>query len=230
MGLFNNFLDMLKKQYEEDDFDADEYDDYVADRNRKSAERAAKKAAKEEERKARRVDASMSRYEEEDVEEPVVEEAPKSRTNFRFATEHKQTETPIRTQRQTFVREEEPRATRMTRMTSAGSSVSSMSRNSLAVDILKPSSFEDAQVICDALRAGKSIVLNLETTSPELAQRIIDFVCGCIYTLDGRIHQITGFIFLISPDSVEISGDYIELIRQDGFGVPTFNTRKEQRR
>ena len=91
------------------------------------------------------------------------------------------------------------------------------------VCIMKPTNFEDSQDICDMLLTGRAAVINLEGFDVELAQRIMDFISGSVYAMNGKLHQISSYIFIISPDNVDISGDYLDLIPSDGFEVPTLN-------
>lgn len=100
--------------------------------------------------------------------------------------------------------------------------IKSVARN-LEVCIMKPSSFADSQDICDMLLSGRAAVVNLEGFDPIEAQRIMDFISGCVYAINGRLHQISRYIFIFSPDTIDISGDYLELLPVDGFGVPTIN-------
>lgn len=91
------------------------------------------------------------------------------------------------------------------------------------VCIMKPVTFEDSQDICDMLLSGRAAVINLEGFDVDLAQRIMDFVSGSVYAMNGKLHQISNYIFIISPDSVDISGDYLDLLQSNGFEVPTLN-------
>lgn len=91
------------------------------------------------------------------------------------------------------------------------------------VCIMKPVTFEDSQDICDMLLSGRAAVINLEGFDVDLAQRIMDFISGAVYAMNGKLHQISSYIFIISPDTVDISGDYMDLIQNDGFEVPTLN-------
>ncbi len=93
----------------------------------------------------------------------------------------------------------------------------------LEVCIMKPSSFEDSQDICDMLLGGRAAVVNLEGFDPLDAQRIMDFISGCVYAINGKLHQISKYIFIFSPDSIDISGDYLEFMPDEGFEVPTLN-------
>lgn len=98
-------------------------------------------------------------------------------------------------------------------------------RDALGVTILKPQSFDDAREICDNLINGNPIIVNLEGFDTDRAQRLMDFVSGCIYSIGANLHQISNYIFIISPADIDVTGDYNALMRQDGFGVPTFNRR-----
>ena len=92
-------------------------------------------------------------------------------------------------------------------------------KKGMGVSIQKPNSFEDSEVICDMLLKGQAVVVNLEGFNSHDAQRIMDFLSGCIYAMDGKLNQIAKYIFLFSPDSVDVSGD----VSFDSNGVPIFN-------
>lgn len=93
----------------------------------------------------------------------------------------------------------------------------------LEVCIMKPTRFEDSQDVCDMLKNERAIILNLEGLDLALAQRIMDFISGSIYALNAKIHQISGYVFCISPERVDISGDYMDMIQQTGFEVPNLS-------
>ena len=93
----------------------------------------------------------------------------------------------------------------------------------LEVCIMKPTSFDDSQDICDVLLNGRAVVVNLEGFDPGEAQRIMDFISGAVYAINGKLHQISKYIFIFSPDNIDISGDYLDLVPEEGFGVPTIN-------
>lgn len=95
----------------------------------------------------------------------------------------------------------------------------------LEVCIMKPTSFEDSQIICDMLLTGRATVINLEGFDDKMAQRTMDFVSGSVYAINGRLHRISSCIFIVSPDTVDISGDYLDMIRDDNFDPPTFDSK-----
>ncbi|MDF2485712.1 MAG: hypothetical protein K0R46_1880 [Herbinix sp.] len=95
----------------------------------------------------------------------------------------------------------------------------------LEVCIMKPTSFEDSQDICDMLLTGRATVINLEGFDDKLAQRTMDFISGSVYAINGKLHRISNAIFIVTPDTVDISGDYLDLIQESGFEPPTFHNK-----
>ncbi len=86
-----------------------------------------------------------------------------------------------------------------------------MSRSSLAVSVIKPNRFEDSEEICNMLLANRPVIVNLEGFDPGDAQRIMDFISGCIYAINGKYHQISKYIFIFTPENVDISGDSLNV-------------------
>lgn len=120
--------------------------------------------------------------------------------------------------------EEPRRVTRMERTSSNKIVPIRTTPRGLEVCIMKPSSFEDSQDICDMLLSGRAAVVNLEGFDPDDAQRVMDFISGCVYAINGKLRQISRYIFIFSPDSIDISGDYADIVGEDmGFGVPMLN-------
>lgn len=78
------------------------------------------------------------------------------------------------------------------------------------VYVIKPTDFNDAQEVADGLKAGKPTVINMEGMGVDAAQRIIDFIGGACYALDGTLQAISGNIFIASPNNVEVTGDLRE--------------------
>lgn len=91
----------------------------------------------------------------------------------------------------------------------------------MEVCVIRPSSVEDAREITDTLLANRTVVLNLEGIDVEVAQRIIDFTSGSTYAISGNLQKISHYIFIITPASVDISGDFQEIL-SGSFDVPSF--------
>ncbi|MCD8369368.1 MAG: cell division protein SepF [Clostridiales bacterium] len=98
-----------------------------------------------------------------------------------------------------------------------------MKSGGLEVSMIKPTSIEDAREICDLLLGGKAVVLNMEGIHMEVAQRIIDFTSGATYSMDGNLQKISSYIFIATPHSVQLSGDFQELLGDGNLGVAGMN-------
>lgn len=92
----------------------------------------------------------------------------------------------------------------------------------MEVCVIKPTVFDDAKEITQTLLANRTVVLNLEGLDVDLAQRIIDFASGSCYAIDGNLQKISHYIFIITPASVDISGDF-QGILGDSFEMPLNN-------
>jgi|YelNatPaOPRAMG01_1025707.scaffolds.fasta_scaffold15747_5 cell division inhibitor SepF len=73
------------------------------------------------------------------------------------------------------------------------------------VVVIEPKAYDEAQEIIDNLKDGKPVVINFEETDRELARRIIDFLSGGAYALDGTTEKISNYVFLFVPKGVEIT-------------------------
>ncbi len=80
----------------------------------------------------------------------------------------------------------------------------------LKVVVYTPLSFDNAREIADHLKAKKPVVINLESVETPIAKRIIDFLSGAVFALDGNIQKIADRIFLIAPYNVGIMGGDIK--------------------
>ena len=76
----------------------------------------------------------------------------------------------------------------------------------LQVILVKPEVFADTKQIADHLNSKKTVVLNLESASKEVARRLVDFLSGVAYANQGNVQKIANSTFLITPYNVDISG------------------------
>ena len=93
----------------------------------------------------------------------------------------------------------------------------------MQVNIISPSSFEDSQEICNKLLSGRPVVVNLEGFDPDDAQRIMDFISGCIYAINGKYNQIAKYIFIFSPENVDINSDSLSINENTVSMMPTID-------
>jgi len=87
----------------------------------------------------------------------------------------------------------------------------------MQVAIIMPDGYDDAQEICDNVKQNRAVVVNLENVEYEISQRIVDFLSGTCYALNGSIQKISNKIFIIAPETVDITGNFKdELIKSKG--------------
>ena len=93
-----------------------------------------------------------------------------------------------------------------------------MKKNSSGeVVVIKPTSYDEAREVVDTILSGRIVFLNLDGIHMELAQRIIDFISGATYSVQGNLERVSsGYIYAITPRNVELSGDFQDLF-PDGY-------------
>ncbi len=73
--------------------------------------------------------------------------------------------------------------------------------------VYHPISYEDTQHIIDNLKSRKPVIVNMEELEIECAQRILDFMAGAIYALNGTIYKISRGIFVVAPTNYDVIGN-----------------------
>jgi len=89
--------------------------------------------------------------------------------------------------------------------------VSIHSQKNVKVVLNEPHNYDDTQEVADHLRNRRPVIVNLQRVRPETATRIVDFLNGTVYALNGTVSKIGPQIYLFTPDSVEIQGTIKEL-------------------
>ena len=200
MSVFNKLLDAVKMS---DDFEQDGFldDDFDEDEDEIKEEKPRKRFLKKLE------------------EEPVVE-----RRTQKKKAEKKQPEKKT-TEKSSFY----SRNIKNTKTTESSSKVTPMrtaKRNpapaAMEVCVIKPNNMEETREIADTLIAGCTVVLNLEGIDVSVAQRVIDFSSGTCYAMGGSLQKVSDYIFILTPSSVGITGDYQEII--DGAFMSSIQT------
>lgn len=70
-----------------------------------------------------------------------------------------------------------------------------------------PSAYSDAVTIGEAFRSGTPVIINLSDMNDDDARRLVDFAAGLTFGLHGVIERVTNRVFLLSPRTVEVTGD-----------------------
>ena len=73
--------------------------------------------------------------------------------------------------------------------------------------VYHPVSYEDTQNIIDNLKNRKPVIVNMEELEMETAQRILDFLSGAVYALNGTMCKISRGIFVVAPNNYDVVGN-----------------------
>ncbi|MBQ7564837.1 MAG: cell division protein SepF [Lachnospiraceae bacterium] len=141
-------------------------------------------------------------YEDEyfDEEDEYEEPAPRARSN--------NAKKPLRSE----TIEDEEKAPKKQRNSASLRRNARTTSNGNSVVVVKPTSVDESREITDTLLDNCTVVLNMEGLDMDVAQRIIDFASGSTYAIGGNLQKISSHIFIITPKSVDISGDFQEIL------------------
>ena len=125
--------------------------------------------------------------------------------------EEEQTERSARPRRTPFfgnTASEEPAYTpvKPTGTTAFSGQVVSMG-NKQEVVLFHPSSFNDTSKAADDLRSRRAVIVNMENVDKAMARRVVDFLSGCAYALDGKVKKVAQSTYLFCPHNMEVVGD-----------------------
>ncbi len=73
------------------------------------------------------------------------------------------------------------------------------------ITTIKPKDFNDAQVVANCLRDDIPVIVNFEETDVNIATRVIDFIYGTAYAIDGKVKQVSQKVFICAPKNVTVS-------------------------
>lgn len=100
-----------------------------------------------------------------------------------------------------------PAAVKAVPVTRAAGGISSAA---LEMKVVKPERFDEVRQIGEHLLARRTVVLNLEDTNKETTKRIIDFLCGVVFAIDGQVKKVANATYVVTPKNVDVSGDQPE--------------------
>ncbi len=84
------------------------------------------------------------------------------------------------------------------------------------VVIIKPERFENAADIADHLRNRRAVLVNLEDAPKEITRRLVDFLSGVTYAIDGNIRKVASNTYILTPPSIDLVGDQLDGLEAGG--------------
>ncbi|WP_026881287.1 cell division protein SepF [Clostridium akagii] len=79
--------------------------------------------------------------------------------------------------------------------------------STMRVVISRPKDYDEATSICDELKNRKLVVVNVSDLEPKTAQRLLDFMGGASYVLNGELQEVEKNVYILSPSNVEVTND-----------------------
>jgi len=113
-------------------------------------------------------------------------------------------------------REEQPWKKKKDKEKEKGTVISMHAQRQIRVVVVEPGSFEEVKGITDNIKNRRPVIINLEQADAALAQRVVDFLTGATYALNGSMQKVGSGIFLFVPNNMDISGDYKDLGKGKG--------------
>ena len=143
-------------------------------------------------------------YDEEldDFEEPAEEPAPRARRSSPFSAAASAPTAPAAAAAPVAAPAEPAPAAR-----SFGGQVLNMSSGKQEVVLFHAKTFDDAAKAADELCKRKAVILNMENVDKALTRRVVDFLSGSVYALDGRVKKVAQSTYLFCPHNMDVVGD-----------------------
>ncbi len=110
-------------------------------------------------------------------------------------------------------KKEEPASTGLSKK---GKVVNIHTTTQLKVVVIQPTTYMESQDIADHLKSKKPVVVNLEKIDKETAKKVVDFLSGAVYALDGSMQKVSNGILLLAPYNVGIMGDFSDELKSKG--------------
>lgn len=109
---------------------------------------------------------------------------------------------------------ERPESSGKAKVLSLVSSNSSRNDSMPKVILLEPRSYQEVQDIADHLKGRRSVVINLQRMPKDQAKRVVDFLSGTVYAINGDIQKLGVQTFICTPDNIDISGTITDYIHE----------------
>ncbi|HHT84061.1 MAG: cell division protein SepF [Christensenellales bacterium] len=72
------------------------------------------------------------------------------------------------------------------------------------VSVIRPKNFNELKILLDSLKDNEGFIVDFENIEVSLAQRMLDFLCGAVYALEGRIEQLKNRMYMLLPKGLNI--------------------------
>ncbi|WP_066634856.1 cell division protein SepF [Desulfolucanica intricata] len=98
-----------------------------------------------------------------------------------------------------------------------GAVVSLHTQRQVHVVVVEPGTYDEVQGIADHLKNRRPVIVNLENAEVDLAKRVVDFMSGTTYALNGSMQKVGNGIFLFVPNNMDITAEIKDQNKDKGF-------------
>ena len=92
--------------------------------------------------------------------------------------------------------------------------VVNISSSKQQVVLFRPTSFNDTSKAADDLRNKKAVIVNMENVDKAMARRVVDFLSGCAYAVDGKVKKVAQSTYLFCTFNMDVVGD-LEILQNE---------------
>ena len=96
------------------------------------------------------------------------------------------------------------------------------SQNQAKIVVVKPKCFSNSTEVADELKKRRPVVIDVGALDPDEARRVVDFIAGTVYGVDGNMQKVSGGIFIATPSQVDIMGEIMEGAENGSFDWTMF--------
>ncbi|GAA0445778.1 cell division protein SepF [Lentibacillus halophilus] len=93
--------------------------------------------------------------------------------------------------------------------------LTSIQQPSSKVVLCEPRNYNEAQEIADNVVNRRAVVINLQRIDHQEAKRIVDFLSGTVYAVNGDIQKLGTGTFLCTPENVDVSGSITDVLTEN---------------
>lgn len=209
-GFIRNLIDSMKLTDDDEGYEAYEQETEQRDRARRTAEKPSYSASSDKIKLNDRSTSSTSFKEQESEDDKLHVKKVHNTSNYGSSTyiESRNNNKTLRMER--------PGESKVVPIKTI--------RTGLELCVMKPHNFEESQDICDVLLSSCCAIVNLEDNELAVSRRIMDFIYGVVYSINGKLIQISDYIFIVAPDNIDVSGDYEDILAQAGYDIPSLQS------
>lgn len=88
-------------------------------------------------------------------------------------------------------------------------------QNDTKMVLCELTSYDETQMVADHLKKRKSVIINLQRLDQMTSRRVVDFLSGTVYAINGNIQKLSKQTFLCTPEHVNISGSISDLMDEN---------------